>query len=153
MFREMRRIKNQMSDQLALEFLANCQEGVLATISSDNGYPYNVVVNYVLYNNKIYFHSAKEGHKIDNILKNDKVCFSVYGNVSVVEETFTTKYQSVTLFGKAKVIPSTREVLFEFIKKYSPNFLKEGKSYVDKEYSEPTLVEIEIEHITGKERL
>jgi nitroimidazol reductase NimA-like FMN-containing flavoprotein (pyridoxamine 5'-phosphate oxidase superfamily) len=117
------------------------------------GYPYTVVVNYVLYNHKIYFHTAKTGHKVDNIIKDNRVSFTVFDNVEVIEETFTTKYQSVTLFGKAKVIESNREVLFELIKKYSPSFLEEGKEYVDKEFKGPVLVEIEIEYITGKERL
>lgn len=153
MFRVMRRIKNKMSDKSAIDLLTKCQEGTLGTISVDNGYPYTVVVNYVYYNNKIYFHSAKSGHKIDNIINNSKVSFTVYDNVLVVQETFTAKYQSVTLFGRAKVIPSNKEVLFEMIKKYSPNFLDEGKKYVNKEVDSPLLVEIEIEHLTGKEKL
>ncbi len=153
MFRNLRRLKNKMTDESAIELLTNCQEGVLGTISVYNGYPYTVVVNYIYYNNKLYFHSAKEGHKIDNILNNEKVSFSVFGDVQVVQETFTTKYKSVTLFGRAKVIESKKEILFEFIKKYSPDFLKSGKEYVDRSYETPSLVEIEIEHITGKERL
>ena len=152
MFREMRRIKNQMSEVSTLELLKNAQEGVLGTIS-DNGYPYTVVVNHVLYQNKIYFHSAKTGHKIDNIIANPNVSFTVYGNEYILEEEFTTKYQSATLFGQAKIIPGNKEVLMELIKKYSPNFIESGTSYVNKDFSTTILVEITIEHITGKERL
>lgn len=152
MFREMRRIKNQMSDVDARELLRNCEHGTLGTISS-NDYPYTVIVNYVYYNGKIYFHSAKEGHKIDNIFKNPKVSFTVADNIKVVEDTFTTKYQSVTLFGRAKIIPGNKEVLMELIKKYSSKFLKEGKEYVDHSFDTTILVEIEIDHLTGKERL
>jgi len=153
MFRELRREKNRMADASAIELLTNCQEGTLGTISVDNGYPYTVVVNYVYLNNKVYFHSAKEGHKIDNINNNTKVSFIVFDNVKVIQETFTTKYQSVTLFGRAKIIPSSKEVLFELIKKYSPDFLKEGKIYIDNSGETPVLIEVDIEHITGKERL
>ena len=152
MFRELRRIKNQMNEEDSLYLLKNTQEGVLGTISS-NGYPYTTVVNYVLHNNKIYIHSAKEGHKIDNILERPKVSFTVFDNVKVIEETFTTKYQSVTLFGQAKLLNGNKEVLMEFIKKYSPDFVKSGKEYVSKSFDTTTLIEIEIEHITGKERL
>ena len=141
-----------MTDESAMKLLTQCQEGVLGTISVDNGYPYTVVVNYVYYNQKIYFHTAKTGHKIDNIINNDKVSFTVFNDALVVQETFTTQYKSVTLFGRAKVIESQKEILFEFIKKYSPDFLKSGKEYVDRSYETPSLVEIEIEHITGKER-
>jgi len=152
MFRPMRRIKNQMNDIDALKLLGNCKEGTLGTIS-ENGYPYTVVVNYVFYNGKIYFHSAKEGHKIDNIIKNNKVSFSVFGNVEIVEAEFTTKYQSVTLFGKAKILPGNSEILKELIKKYSGNFVQKGNKYVEESYATTILVEIEIEHLTGKESL
>lgn len=153
MFRKLRREKNKMADESAIELLKSCQEGTLGTISVDNGYPYTVVVNYVFYNDKIYFHSAKQGHKIDNILANPKVSLSVYDNAEVIQETFTTKYQSVTLFGKANVIETDKEVLFELIKKYSPDFLKSGREYVDRSYDGPALIEIDIEYLTGKERL
>ncbi len=152
MFVKMRRPQNQMDSIRTLELLEKTQEGVLGTIS-ENGYPYTVVVNYVYYHGKVYFHSAKDGHKITNIMNNSKVSFTVFDNVKVIEETFTTKYQSVTLFGKAKIIPGNREVLMELIKKYSPNFLQSGQAYVNKGFASTALVEIEIDHITGKERL
>jgi len=152
MFREMRRIKNKMSEEATLALLKNSNEGVLGTIS-DNGYPYTVVVNHVFYKNKVYFHSAKTGHKIDNIIANPKVSFTVYGNEVIIQDEFTTKFQSVTLFGQAKVILGNKEVLMELIKKYSPDFLESGTSYVDKEFSSTILVEVTIDHITGKERL
>lgn len=153
MFRSMRRIKNQMSKTDALALLRDCNEGVLGTISVDSGYPYTCVVNYVLYQGKVYFHSAKEGHKIDNIKNNSDISFTVYDRVKVIQETFTTKYQSVTCFGKAKIIECNKDILFEFIKKFSPNFLAKGRKYIKESIDAPLLVEIEIEYITGKERL
>jgi len=132
--------------------LKECKEGALGTIST-NGYPYVLPVNYVYYNNKIYFHSAFEGHKISNINNNNKVSFTVFDNVEVVEEKFTTKYQSVILFGTAKIIPGNKEILMELIKKYSSNFIDSGTKYVNKSFETTLLVEITIEHITGKERL
>jgi nitroimidazol reductase NimA-like FMN-containing flavoprotein (pyridoxamine 5'-phosphate oxidase superfamily) len=152
MFREMRRIKNKMDQEDAIKLLTSCDEGVLGTIST-NGYPYTVPVNHVYYNDKIYFHSAKEGHKISNIEMNNKVSFTVFDNVKIISETFTTKYQSVVVFGRAKIIPGNKEVLMELIRKYSSSFIKEGKQYVDKSFDTTILVEITIDHLTGKERL
>lgn len=152
MFREMRRKKNAMNQQDTLELLTRAQEGTLGTISS-NGYPYTVIVNYVYYKGKLYFHSAKEGHKIDNILSNPNVSFTVFDNVKIIEEEFTTKYQSATVFGKARILPGNKEVLMELIKKYSSSFIPSGQKYVNKSFNTTILVEIEIEHITGKERL
>ena len=39
MFRKMRRFKQQLSNDEALEILKNCKSGVLA-VSGDDGYPY-----------------------------------------------------------------------------------------------------------------
>jgi hypothetical protein len=151
MFRDLVRIKNRMQDNEMLNLLTEINYGVLGTISS-NGYPYTVPLNYIFHNNKIYFHCAKIGHKIDNILFNDKVSFTVVGEEQIIPEEFSTKYKSITLFGRAKVIPWNKEILFEIIKKYSPNHLLEGKEYIDNEYDSALIIEIEIDHITGKER-
>lgn len=43
MFRKMRRFKQQLSNDEALEILKNCKSGVLA-VSGDDGYPYTVSV-------------------------------------------------------------------------------------------------------------
>lgn len=151
MFREMRKSKRAMSLEESIEVL-NCGiDGVLGTIS-ENGYPYAVPVNYVYYDSKIYFHSATEGEKISNILNNDKVSFTVVTKNKVLQSKFTTDFQSVILFGRAKLVQPSKEILFELIKKYSPDFLKSGKTYVEKEFMSAQIVEISIEHLTGKER-
>ena len=150
MFPKMRRLKSAMNLEDTYKLLRDCNEGVLGTIGL-NGYPHVVPVNYVLYNDKIYMHSAKEGYKIANVLKNPNVSFTVFDNVSIIEERFTTNYQSVIVYGKALIIPGNREILMELINKYSSNFLEQGKEYVNKSFDTTALIEITIEHITGKE--
>ena len=151
MFPKMRRFKSEMSKEDTINLLNRCDEGVLGTIGT-NGYPHTVPINYVYYNEKIYMHSAKEGYKLNNIEENPKVSFTVYDDVYVDEEKFTTKYQSAIVYGIAKVIPGNKEVLMELIKKYSNTFLKEGVKYVDKSFDTTFLIEIKIEHMTGKLR-
>lgn len=145
----MRRNDKLMRETETLSLLKNSQEGVLGTIS-ENGYPYTVVVNYVYHNDKIYFHSAKTGHKIDNINFSDKVSFTVYTDVKVLGEELNTLYKSLTLFGKAKVVEATEEVLWELIKKYSKLSEKKAKQMIAKEIDITAVIEIEIEHLTGK---
>lgn len=151
MFRNMRRNDRQMDDQKAYQLLEKGIDGVLGTIS-DNGYPYTVPVNYALIDQKIYFHSALDGHKIDNILTNSKVSFTVIEKNEIIEHKFTTDYKSVIVFGTAKLITPSKEILMALIHKYSPNFIPEGKNYVAKSFETTQLVEITIDHITGKER-
>ncbi len=150
MFAKMRRINKAMNVEDTMKLLEKCQEGVLGTIGI-NGYPHTIPLNYVYYKGKIYFHSAIEGYKLLNISKNPNVSFTVFDNVLIIEEKFTTNYQSVIVYGKAKIIPGNVEILMELIKKYSSSFLNEGIKYVEKDFDSTVLVEITIEHMTGKE--
>jgi len=145
----MRRNDKEMSKEKTLELLIRGEDGILGTIS-DNGYPYTVVVNYVFLNNKIYFHCAKEGHKLDNIKRNEKVSFTVYDIVEVVGEKLTTLYESLVVFGRAKVIDANREVLLALVNKYSNLDQDKILKMIDNEINITSLVEIEIDHITGK---
>ncbi len=149
MFREMRRIDKQLSVSDTFALLERGQEGILGTIS-ENGYPYTVVLNYVFFNNKVYFHCAKEGHKLDNIVNNNKVSFTVYDNVEVIGEELNTLYQSVTLFGRARIIDASYEILMALINKYASISLDKADIMIKKEMDITTIVEIEIDHITGK---
>jgi nitroimidazol reductase NimA-like FMN-containing flavoprotein (pyridoxamine 5'-phosphate oxidase superfamily) len=149
MFRKMRRSDKAMSKEMTLDLLSRGQEGILGTIG-DNGYPYTVVVNYVYLDDKIYFHCAKTGQKIDNINFNNNVSFSVYDNVKVIGEELTTHYESLAVFGKARVIETSRDILLALVNKYADLDQEKVLSMIDKEINITALVEIEIDHITGK---
>ena len=66
MFRPMRRFKQQISDEECREILISEPRGVLSVIG-DEGYPYGVPMDhwYSEADGRIYFHCAKEGHKLD----------------------------------------------------------------------------------------
>ena len=81
MFRTIRKKKNEISIDTAKTLLQSSRRGVLA-VNGDNGYPYAIPINYVYDDDaqKIYFHGARAGHKVDALRACDKVCFTVYGN-------------------------------------------------------------------------
>ena len=124
MFREMRRKKQQLSERDSKDVLLRRTFGVLA-VTGDEGYPYAVPLSYVFDEkaNKIYFHCAKSGHKLDALRQEEKVSFCVVDQDEIVPERFTTHYRSVIVFGKIRVIEEGEEWL-EAIKKlmarYSP---------------------------------
>ena len=64
MFRPMRRIKQQLAEDEALEVLKNARRGVLSVIG-DGGWPYGIHLNPYWEDGRLYFHGAKAGHKID----------------------------------------------------------------------------------------
>lgn len=154
MFREMRRSKQLLTRAETEEILLRAASGVLA-VSGDEGYPYAVPVSYVYAGGKIYFHSAKTGHKLDAIARSDKVSFCVVDQDEVVQERYTTYYRSAIAFGRARVLTDDQEkraALLSLAEKYSPDMGRaRHEQEMEKSWSAVTLVEITVEHLTGKE--
>ena len=153
MFRKMRLESNMTTNEESLEMLNEAKNGVLA-VDGDNGYPYAVPVSFAYKNGKIYFHSTSENsHKIDSIKKNPKVSFCVITQDQIIPEAFNTLYRSVIIFGKARVLTDTKEVeqgIMTIVKKYAGDYLDQGRAYMNAETGNFCVVEIEIEHMTGK---
>lgn len=153
MFRELRRKDRQIEDSEVIELLNRCSYGVLSTTGED-GYPYGVPVSYVYADDSIYFHCAKEGHKVDNISQNNKVSFCVVGETAVLPDKFSMKYESVILFGRAEEVfgDEKKKVLMEVLSKYSKDFLNAGEKYIKNDVDRTKVMKIKIEHISGKAR-
>lgn len=153
MFRETRKLERGLTKIEAIQILKTSSYGILSTISK-NEYPHGVPVNYVFINNSIYFHCAMEGQKLDNITNNNKVSFCVVGQTYIIPDQFSTKYESVILFGRAFEIfdDEKNTALFELLKKYSPDYIEEGKEYIKDVITKSKIIKINIDHISGKAR-
>ena len=66
MFRTIRKKKNEI-DINAAEALLQCSRRGILAVNGDDGYPYAIPINYFYdrENQKIYFHGARAGHKVD----------------------------------------------------------------------------------------
>ena len=155
MFRELRRKKQLLSEQETLRVLEEGKTGIVGVLG-DDGYPYTVPINYVSLEDKIYFHSAKKGHKIDAIAKEPKVSMTVVEKDDVVSREFTTYFRSIQLFGKAYVVEdeAERNVAFRALcEKFSGADMDRYDEIMSKEAAAAAIVRIDIEHITGKESI
>ena len=124
MFREMKRKERQLSAELTEKILNKCTSGVLSVIG-DDGYPYGVPVSYAYSDGKIFFHCAKEGHKVDAIKNKPKVSFTVIAQDDVIPEKYGTDFASVIAFGKASFVEDPEEMLqshIPIIEKYSNEY-------------------------------
>lgn len=150
-FPKMKRSNRAISPEKTMMILQSADYGVLSTIGQ-NGYPYGIPVNYVTDGQKIYFHCALTGSKIDNMVHNPKVCFTVVGNTEILADQFSTRYESVVVFGTASA--TTREdkpsVFEKLIKKYSPAYKEQGYAYTQPRIDVTAVYEIQIDHMTGK---
>lgn len=155
MFREMRRKKQILSQQDSIAVLNRGTSGVLA-VSDEDGYPYAVPLSYVYHDSKIYFHCAKTGHKLDAIARNNKVSFCVIDTDQVVPQEYTTYFRSVIIFGRARILEDEgkkRSALETLAAKYSPDDEQGRLQEINKLFQQTCLVEIEIDHMTGKEAI
>ncbi len=153
MFREMRRKRQLLSEEESISVLKKMTSGVLA-LSGDEGYPYAVPLSYVYHEGKIYFHSALNGHKIDAIRRNDKASFCVIGQDHIVPEEYTTYFRSVIVFGRVNIIEDSvlkRQAIEWLAAKYAPGSNDGGKEEIDKEFNRLCMIELNIEHLSGKE--
>jgi uncharacterized protein len=154
MFREMRRGKQLISIEDTVAVMDRGTNGVLACLG-DEDYPYAVPLNYVYFNDKIYFHSAKAGHKIEAIIKNPKVSFSVIDEDTVVSEKYTTNFRSVIVFGKARIVEGDEwlEAFKALVEKHSGDQPEEAKHKIITRCTRSYVIAIDVEHITGKEAI
>ena len=154
MFRPIRKQKNALSLDAAKQLLRTARRGVLA-VNGDNGYPYAIPINYFYdeAQEKIYFHGASAGHKVDALKVCDKVCFTVCGTESIREEAWAPFMQSAVVFGRCRLpesSPETLALLKRFAMKYYPNeqLAEEEIAAAGKAVQ---MFVIEIEHLSGKE--
>lgn len=151
MFRKMRRFKQQITDEECLELFRNEPRGTLAVLG-DNDYPYTLPMDFVYDNGKLYFHSARAGHKIDAILKCDKASFCVMDKGYRKEGDWALNIKSVIAFGRVRIVEDLEkadEKLRLLGRKYFPS-----EDYLDNEmkmgFSRVYCLEFTIEHMTGK---
>lgn len=153
MFRKVRKIKNEITIEDAKKLLKNNKRAALA-VNGDNGYPYTIPINFYYDEdeNRIYFHSAKKGHKIDSIKNSDKICLTTWNEGYKDDGDWAYHVSSCVVFGRARLIDdrnTTEEKVRKFALKYYPS-AEEVEKEIKIGINGVQLVEIEIEHISGK---
>ncbi|WP_405346672.1 pyridoxamine 5'-phosphate oxidase family protein [Ruminococcus sp.] len=151
MFRDMRRFKQQLSEEECENILREGKRGVLA-LSGDEGYPYAVPMDYVYDSGCLYFHSALQGHKIDAIRSCDKASFNVLGEPQAADDGWSYFFDSVTLFGRVRIITDEAQrtdKLRLLGNKYFPSE-EMTENDIQKNAARCAVLELKIEHMTGK---
>lgn len=154
-FRKMRRFRQQLSKSECDAILSKATSGTLA-LHGDNGYPYAVPISYVYTDGKLYFHSARTGHKIDAIRQDDKASFCVIAADDVHPSEFTTYFRSVIAFGKIQIIESESERVYAASLlggRYNPGDDAGLQKELEKGLLHLLILRFDIEHLSGKESI
>ena len=156
MFRDMRRKKQELPKEDCAAILKRGMSGVLA-LAGDDDYPYAVPISYVYDGERLYFHCAKSGHKLDAIFRNPKASFCVIDKDEIVPEEYTTYFRSVIVFGKIRILEDDgekRSAIEKLALKYAPDDTMENRQEaIDKEWKPLCTLEMVPEHISGKEAI
>lgn len=152
MHRAMRRAKQELSMEETQKILMRNTNGILSVID-ENQSPYGVPLSYAYVNDKLYFHCALSGHKLDALRHSPKACFTVVDMDHVVQETFTTHFRSAIAFGTAVLIEDEAlkyAALQALVAKYSPDYIEKGDEAIKKGLKHTAIIEMTVTRLTGK---
>ena len=150
-FRPMRRLKQALPEEECFRILESAYRGFLS-VHGDGGYPYSVPINFVFEDGKLYFHCAKEGHKLDAIRACDKACFTVLDEPEKEPGEWWYHVKSVICFGRVGIVADERERadrLRSLAGKYFPAGY-DTEADILRNGPRAEILAFSIEHISGK---
>lgn len=150
----MRRIDREMPIEFGREVIDKCEWAVLAMTGADNT-PYAVAISICRKADTIYFHSAKEGKKIDILRQNPRVCLSCVGDTFRTPDKFTTEYESAYVEGIAQEVESEEEKILALkllCERHTPTNMHEFDMAIAKSLARTAVWKIDITHLTAKRK-
>ena len=148
----MRRTDKEIKDRAEIEEILRsgrvCHLGLI-----DDGLPYVVPVNYGYRDGCLYVHSAREGHKIDILRRNNVVSFSVYIDDCLVKSdvacNWGMSYRSVMGTGAA-VLVDGREEKEQALRIIMRHYAGPGYAFEASKIDSLLIIKIQIDILTGK---
>lgn len=149
----MRRKEKEITDIKEIEEIIKSSKALHLGLCIDN-IPYVVPMSFGYKDKVIYFHSAKEGKKVDILKQNNKVCFEFNIDNEVVKSekgcNWGMRFRSVIGFGKTHFVETLEEkkqALEIIMQQYSDKTFK----FPEKQLNNTLVGKIDIEQITGKQ--
>ena len=148
----MRRKEKEITNKSKIESIIRnslvCRLGI-----ADNGTPYIVPLCFGYRANCLYFHSAREGRKIEMLKRNNEVCFEFDGNLEIQSGKaaceWGMKYRSVIGYGRASFVEDPEEkrmALDAIMAQYADGAFE----YSENALGKVLVIKVEIESMTGK---
>lgn len=149
----MRRSDKQISDKKEIEEIIR-QSTICRLAMCDAGAPYIVPLSFGYRDGVLYFHSAKEGRKIEILRRNDQVCFEFDLDAEIVKAaavcSWGVTYRSVIGTGRACFIEDPaekQEALQIIVNQYGGD----GSNMPAASVNNTLVFAVNIEEITGKQ--
>lgn len=156
MFREMRRSKQQLSQEETEAVLTRGTSGVLSVLGG-RGLPLWGAPELCLSRWEALFPLALSGHKLDAVRACPKASFCVVDRDQVVPPEYTTYFRSAIAFGTVRVVEDPEEkqnALLLLARRYAPEQSQtDHQREIDRFFSNLCIAELTIQHLTGKEAI
>lgn len=150
--RNMRRKDREQSRDFALAIADTCAYSVMATVNPD-GSPYCIPLSMAREGEWLYFHSAREGHKIDNLRHGNRVCVSCVGESKPIPGKFSIEFESAIISGTAREVTDNEEktrALRLICERYTPDNMAAFDNEIRKSLDITAVWKIHIDEIRGK---
>ena len=119
----MRRSDREQSREFSLALIDRCTHGVMA-LSTGEDTPYCLPLSFVRVDNCLYFHGAKEGHKIDPLRKDARASFTAIDEGVRDEGGWAYTFRSVAVFGRIEFVEDHEfaiELCRELARRFNPS--------------------------------
>jgi uncharacterized protein len=153
--RNLRRKEKEITEKSEIE--STIRESSVCRLGlADDGRPYIVPLCFGYRNNTLYFHSAKEGRKIEVLKKNNQVCFEFDIDSEVKSGKMACawgmKYRSVIGYGTATLIddPQEKRAALDII---MAQYADGAFEYSQKQFDQALVIKVDISKMTGKKSI
>lgn len=148
----MRRKEKEIKDKDQIEQIVQ-DARVCHLALADNGQPYVVPLNFGYRDGVVYFHSARQGRKIDTLKANPRVCLEFSNPRDIVRgETsceWGQQFESVIAFGEARLIEDESEKI-EALDTIMEHYGGQGGDYPDSKLKITAVIAVTLSQVTGK---
>ena len=153
--RDMRRKDREKPRDFALAVVDKCAYSVMATVNPD-GTPYCIPLSMARDGEWLYFHCALEGHKIDNLKHQNRVCVCCVGDVKEAPGEFAIGYESAVINGVALEVTDREEKIHALTlisQRYTPAVMDTFDKQIEKTFGRTGVWKIHIDEISGKGKI
>ena len=129
------------------------REAEYATVAF-SGQAYAVPLSPVFLNDKIYFHCAKEGEKLERIKQDPHVCITAVSKADPKPGRFGLDFRSAVFFAEAEIVEDPEEkyaALYEMAKVHAPTTPDRMDKYIKGFIDRAVVLRMNILSATGKE--
>lgn len=149
----MRRSDKEITDKGIIESILMkseiCRLGIMDSVT-----PYIVPLNYGYADGKLYFHSSKEGKKIELLKQNSKVAFEIEISGELIRGdmpcNWTARYRSVMGTGIAEIVHEEQEII-NGLNIIMSHYGNNQKSYDNAYLKRIVIIKLTIENLSGKQ--